>query len=161
MTMAREHQLDSQRLGDIDIAAPESQHEDSMRYAGGAVPAVHHGGGGAGGAHTASEMGYLLAANTEDPREAELKAKVGKLCDARFGGDYKKAFAHYDGDHDGLISKDELSELLSDAGVGNRITRGAWASGIIKKLDKNADEKISWAEFDAVFQSGGGGTQRA
>ncbi len=85
-----------------------------------------------------------------DPNEVELKTKVAALAASKFGGDYRKAFDHYDTDNDGAISKDELMKLLSDAGVGNGLTRGAWAKGVIGKMDKSGDGKIQWAEFEAA-----------
>jgi hypothetical protein len=92
-------------------------------------------------------------AQAEDPHVAELKQKVGKLVDSKFGGDYKKAFAHYDGDKDGAMTKDEIKDMLSDAGVGNGLTRGAWADGILKKLDLDHDRGVQWGEFESVFKA--------
>ena len=57
-----------------------------------------------------------------------LEEKVAALVEARFGGDYRKAFDHYDSDHDGKVSKDELMALLQDAGIGNFLTRSTWAA---------------------------------
>lgn len=83
----------------------------------------------------------------------ELRAKVGELVRDRFGGDYRMAFDHYDGDvKDGRISPRELTELLADAGVGNWLTRGVWASGIIADLDTDKDGSISAAEFEDVLK---------
>lgn len=159
MTMAREHHQETPRLRDADLVGGEQHGDQSARFGGGAVPAVQEIGGGAGGAHhTASEMAYQVAAvqgEEEDDNVKELKAKVKALVGSKFGGDYHKGFSHYDGNTDGGLDKDELKNLLSDAGVGNGITRGAWASGIIKKLDKNGDNKVQWAEFDAVFSGSG------
>jgi hypothetical protein len=87
----------------------------------------------------------------EDDNVKELKAKVGALVTSKYGGDYKTAFDHYDADKDAGIKKDEIIKLLEDAGVGNRFTRGAWANGILKKLDKGQDGKVQWDEFQAVF----------
>ena len=82
----------------------------------------------------------------------ELRAKVGELVRDRFGGDYHKAFDHYDGDvKDGKISHHELTRLLGDAGVGNWLTRSTWASGIIAELDTDKDGSISQAEFEGVL----------
>jgi EF-hand domain pair len=129
------------------VATEESGRE---RYVGGQVPPVGSGGtGGAGGVRTASERAYA-----EDDNERELKQKVSALVATKFGGDYKKAFDHYDADHDGGVDKSELGRLLSDAGVGNAFTRGAWTSGIITKLDSSKDAKIEWSEFEAVFSVG-------
>lgn len=68
----------------------------------------------------------------------------------RFGGNYKAAFVHYDADGSGDIYKNELKALLSDAGIGNVLTRWAGASGILSEVDR--DRAISWAEFETVFE---------
>jgi hypothetical protein len=48
----------------------------------------------------------------------ELREKVSKLVGYKFGGDYHKAFEHYDDDvKDGKISRRELAKLLGDAGI--------------------------------------------
>jgi hypothetical protein len=124
---------------------PLQTHEAATteRYVGGEPPAVAN----AAGAHdrTASQLAFEDDGNTR-----ELKAKISRLVASQFGGDYKKAFAHYDSDGDGAISKGELGSLLSDAGVGNGMTRGAWVKGIIEKLDHSGDGKIGWQEFEAV-----------
>jgi hypothetical protein len=144
-------------------AGPEldnvADHEElKAEMTGGAVPAVHHDTDG-GGAETASERGYQVAAATEDKNEAELKKKVGALVATRYGGSYRAAFDHYDTDKDDAINGDEMSALLAEAGVGNKLTRGMWVKGILAKLDTSHDGKISWAEFDSVFS--GGGTKQA
>jgi Ca2+-binding EF-hand superfamily protein len=88
-----------------------------------------------------------------DAQKQELADKVSKLVADRFGGDYDKAFEHYDGDpKDGRITKAELGELLKDAGIGNWLTRGAWAGGIIAALDADKDGSISRPEFEAVLK---------
>lgn len=97
---------------------------------------------------TAGRPGATAAA--PDDNEKELKEKVGALVRGRYGNDYRKAFDHYDTDNDGAVSKDELKKLLADAGVGSGLTRGAWASGVIDKMDKGNDGKIQWAEFEAA-----------
>jgi Ca2+-binding EF-hand superfamily protein len=88
-----------------------------------------------------------------EAQKNELRDKVSKLVRDKFGGDYHKAFDHYDGDvKDGRISRRELAKLLGDAGVGNWLTRGAWASGIIAELDTDKDGSISEAEFEDVLK---------
>ncbi len=83
----------------------------------------------------------------------ELRDKVGKLVRDEFGGDYHKAFDHYDSDvEDGKISGRELVKLLRDAGVGNWLTRGAWASGIMAELDTDKDGSISKSEFEEALK---------
>ena len=67
-------------------------------------------------------------ANREHRRE--LADKVTALVRGRFGGDYPAAFRHYDVDGDGVIDKAGLKALLADAGIGNALTRWAWATGL-------------------------------
>ena len=91
-------------------------------------------------------------AATEVQRD-ELRDKVSQLVRGQFGGDYHKAFDHYDGDaKDGKISKRGLTQLLDDAGLGNWLTRSAWVSGIIAELDTDGDGSISAAEFEDVLK---------
>lgn len=97
-----------------------------------------------------------LAQQSEDPNVRELTTKIARLVDRDYSGDTRAAFNHYAGG-DGLVSSSELSRLLSDAGVGNFLTRGAWVSGIMERLDQspngNGDGKISWGEFNRVMAS--------
>jgi Ca2+-binding EF-hand superfamily protein len=88
-----------------------------------------------------------------EAQKRELTDKVSRLVQDRFGGDYLKAFAHYDANGDGRIDRAELGRLLEDAGIGNWVTRGAWADGIIAALDSNKDGTISGPEFEAVLNS--------
>ena len=90
----------------------------------------------------------------DDDKKQVIDDKVTALVTARFGGDYKAAFAHYDADKNGTIDKDELKGLLADAGIGSGLTRWAWANGVMGEVDANADGGISWAEFEAVFHGG-------
>jgi hypothetical protein len=86
----------------------------------------------------------------------ELVEKVTQLVGQRFGGDWARAFEHYSGASgtSGLIGRDEVMKLLEEADIGNRFTRGAWTSGIIEQLDQDADRRISWEEFRAIFERG-------
>jgi len=125
-------------------APAEKPHE---HYVAGKIPPVAEG----GHAHqdrTASELAF-----EEDDNVRELKTKVGALVAKKFGGDYKAAFEFYDANKDGGVDKSELGHLLSDAGVGNGVTRGTWASRIIEKLDSDGDSKIEWSEFQSVFSA--------
>ncbi len=85
-------------------------------------------------------------------QKQELQEKIAKLAQDKFGGDYHRSFDHYDNNKDGKINKEELVELLKDAGIGNWLTRGTWADGIIAELDTDKDGVISAAEFDAVLK---------
>jgi hypothetical protein len=88
----------------------------------------------------------------EDPDEKELKEKVGGLVRTKFGGDYRRAFDHYDANHDGSVDTAEIEKLLEDANVGYSLTRGGWVSGILKKMDTNKNGKIEWAEFESKIK---------
>jgi len=92
----------------------------------------------------------VKSATEEDENVKELKDKVSKLVNKKFGGDYKKAFDYYDANKDAGVDAAELKKLLEDAGVGNSLTRGAWVKGIMNRLDTNKDGKIQWSEFESV-----------
>jgi len=91
-----------------------------------------------------------------EQEKQQLEEKVAALVEARFGGDYRKAFDHSDSNHDGKVGKDELMALLQDAGIGNFLTRSTWAAGVIEQLDTDGDGRISWPEFESVFTAGRG-----
>ena len=118
---------------EAEIEQPEET-AHRTRFVGGAIPPVE-------------------VAAAEDPRVEELKRKVAALVERKHGGDYRKAFAHYDGDQDGRMTHDEIKTMLSDAGIGNGFTRGMWADGILEKLDLNSDRGVSWGEFESVFRA--------
>lgn len=93
-----------------------------------------------------------------DKNKEELIEKVNRLLLRKVGRTDKEAmqklFKSYDKDANGRIGPEELEQLLKDADVGNGFTRGAWVSGVIKKLDTGKlDGEISWEEFDAVMRS--------
>jgi len=90
-----------------------------------------------------------------EEEKAELKSKVSKLVDQKYGGDWDRAFRHYaaKGGSGSLVEKDDLLVLLEDADIGNWMTRGAWADGIIEELDSSGDGKISKPEFQKVLKS--------
>lgn len=121
-------QNDEQEAPQVEEEAPR------VRFVGGEIPPVE------------------VADASQDPNVAELKQKVARLVREHFSHDYKKTFEHYDGNHDGTMTKDEIKKLLSDAGIGNAITRGAWADGVLHALDLDNDHGVSWAEFESVFQ---------
>lgn len=72
----------------------------------------------------------------------ELKEKLTHLVNSRFGGDFARAFDHYDRDGDGKLTRENVLDVITDAGVGRWITRGMWADGIMEELDKDLDGKI-------------------
>ena len=85
----------------------------------------------------------------------ELIQKIGALVDERFEGDFKTGFDHYANkrSESGSIDADELSELLSDAGVGNAFTRGFWVDGVMAEVDKDNDGFITYSELESIVQS--------
>ena len=89
--------------------------------------------------------------------EIELQDKIQRLLLRKFGHtspeSMRKLFNEYDKNKNGNIDKGELEQLLKDADVGTGLTRGAWANGIIKKMDTGSDKSISWKEFDTVINS--------
>jgi Ca2+-binding EF-hand superfamily protein len=86
--------------------------------------------------------------------QEQLVASIETALKSRYGDasleSMKKLFDSYDANKDGKIDKDELTKLLKDVDIGNTFTRGAWAKGIIDKLDTNGDKAISWEEFQVV-----------
>lgn len=84
------------------------------------------------------------------PEQRELIERVHALVQRNFGGSVKKCFDHYDCcPNDGQLNRQELANLLSDAGVGNWFTRSRWVEGIISALDDNRDGLVSWQELSS------------
>lgn len=88
-----------------------------------------------------------------DDQKRELKDKAEALIRDKFAGDPQAAFRAY-ADGAGLINRTALKNLLRDAGVGNALTRGAWADGILEAVDADRDRKVSWGEFVSVYEEG-------
>lgn len=90
-----------------------------------------------------------------DTNEEELKRKVTALVRRRFNDDFRAMFEHYSRHRQGdeRIDRDELSELLADAEIGNRLTRGSWVIGVLRQLDTDHDSAVSWAEFERVVNA--------
>jgi hypothetical protein len=86
--------------------------------------------------------------------EQELREKVTALIETRHKSDWRRGFDHYAG-HGGAIGRDDVMRLLGDAQIGNWLTRGAWADGILDKLDKNKDKTITWDEFEPLVKGAG------
>lgn len=147
--MERSHRDDVRLAPAMEEPATTLEQPSTERFADGAPPEVTETTGGTAG-RTASQLAF-----EDDANVRELKAKVSALVNQKYGGDWTRAFDHYaSGDiKDGKVNRDELKALLADAGVGNGLTRGAWASGIIDKLDGDGDGKIGWEEFQKVTAS--------
>lgn len=86
--------------------------------------------------------------------EEELRLKVQDLARSRYGNtspaSMKKLFMSYDANGDGAINKSELKELLSDADVGNWVTRGTWVDAIFDRVDANKNGVLTWEEYKAA-----------
>lgn len=86
--------------------------------------------------------------------EEELRLKVQDLARSRYGNtsptSMKKLFMSYDANGDGAINKSELKELLSDADVGNWVTRGTWVDAIFDRVDANKNGVLTWDEYKAA-----------
>lgn len=93
---------------------------------------------------------YVIEKGTKvamDSEANEVITKVQNLVKAKYAGDYVKAFTAYDLDHNGKLGHRDVSKLLEDAGVGNWLTRGTWASGVISELDLDHDGAVSPSEM--------------
>ena len=84
----------------------------------------------------------------------EVRALVKEYVAEAFGGDYRRAFDHADADKDGKVTRDELTAVLREAGVGNFLTRGLWAREAMKVVDLDSDGGVSWEEFSKALQGG-------
>lgn len=58
----------------------------------------------------------------------------------------EEAFAFFDKDGDGKLTKGEIVELLKKAEISGFI-RGMVSSKLVEGYDKNGDDLIDWAEF--------------
>ena len=85
------------------------------------------------------------------PEEQELRDTVTRFVESRHHGDWRRAFDSYSQGGSG-VNRDQLKSLLEDSGIGNGLTRSAWATGILKKIDTNFDGNISWPEFESLLR---------
>lgn len=60
------------------------------------------------------------------------------------------AFAFFDNDKDGKLSKKEISELLKKAEISGLI-RGVVTTKLIEGYDRDGDELVNWNEFKAAI----------
>ncbi len=84
----------------------------------------------------------------------EVVQKVQALVTSKFKGDYVAAFKFYDIDGNAKLGPKDLWTLLSDAEVGNVLTRRMWIDGIIAQLDKDHDGAVSIAELAVAVAEG-------
>jgi hypothetical protein len=85
----------------------------------------------------------------------ELVTKLKALCVKRFGTEdaWPQLFDSYDTDRDGLATGAELRQLLTDADVGNIVTRSTWVTQVMMTLDRDEDSRISRQEFGHAIRS--------
>ena len=62
----------------------------------------------------------------------------------------EEAFAFFDNDKDGKLSKKEISELLKKAEI-NGLIRGLVTNKLIEGYDKDGDQLVNWNEFKAAI----------
>lgn len=62
----------------------------------------------------------------------------------------EEAFANFDKDRDGSLNRDEIKDLLKQAGVSGLI-RGLVAGEMIKGYDKTGDDTINFEEFKVAI----------
>jgi hypothetical protein len=98
----------------------------------------------------------MAEAHGDGEAEKELKDKVTKLVDSKFGGDWDKAFAHYAAKSGAgaEVERDDLLLMLEDADIGSWLTRGAWADGIMEEVDVSKDKRISREELARILRDG-------
>ncbi len=94
-------------------------------------------------------------------KKEEVLRKIGTYVKTRFGGDYRKAFDHYDqlSGQNGTVDKEAVLKLLEDAGVNTKVwgvsASGKYADGLIEAIDSSQDGAISWPEFEARLKEAG------
>lgn len=81
----------------------------------------------------------------------ELKRGINSLVTRKFGGDFDKAFSYYDFNGDGKLNRDNVSNVLADAGIGNFITRGLWVTGIMTELDTDLDGFVTKQQIQVLI----------
>ncbi|EAQ43223.1 EF-hand domain-containing protein [Polaribacter sp. MED152] len=62
----------------------------------------------------------------------------------------EEAFLNFDKDKDGALNKDEIKDLLKEAGV-NGFIRGMVAGEMLKGYDKSGDDTINKQEFNIAI----------
>lgn len=70
---------------------------------------------------------------------------IHKLITTKFATT-EEAFIAFDKDKDGALNKDEIKDLLKEAGL-NGFIRGMVAGEMLKGYDKTGDETINREEF--------------
>jgi hypothetical protein len=106
------------------------------------------------GTGTAARTAAAAQPAARDANTQELVSKVSALCQQRYGAlnatTMHKLFNDY-ANSKGLVDANGLNRLLSDAGVGNLLTRGLWTDGIMKHFDppNAAGQRVGGISWDA------------
>ena len=78
-------------------------------------------------------------------RKEDILNKIQILITNHFNTP-EEAFAFFDKNSDGKLTKNEIKELLKQAEISGFI-RGIVSSKLIEGYDKDGDELIDWEEF--------------
>ena len=94
-------------------------------------------------------------------KKEEVLRKISTYVHTAFGGNYRKAFDHYDklSGQNGTVDKEAVMQLLKDADVNTKVwgisASGKYADGLIEAIDLNQDGAIDWPEFEGKLKEGG------
>jgi hypothetical protein len=81
---------------------------------------------------------------------AEVVAAIKQLCQTKYAGDYRAGFVDY-ATNGGKLDTGDIENVLRDAGIGSWATRWIIAADVLKELDTDGDELVSWDEFQAAL----------
>ena len=107
-------------------------------------------------ASAASAKAGAEAIGDQNKVDAERVRRKSRDLEQELGGlelnldDVKDAFNEYDADNNGQIDCAELGAALKKAG---KEFTPEQVEAALKKHDKDKDGKLSWSEFQAIFQS--------
>lgn len=83
----------------------------------------------------------------------KILINIEKLMRSKFSHP-KEAFAYYDADNDGELTKQDFKTLLQEAGVSS-IIRGLVAEFMLQSFDKNNDGSVNWDDFQHAIKESG------
>ena len=98
--------------------------------------------------NTTAKTEQASATSNDDPRAKEISKKLTRYVNDSYNGNYEEAFQYFDKNGDGFIDRGELVKALKEINIGNSLTRGLWADGILKKLagpNGKISQKQLWA----------------